>query len=107
MPLYVLVVDMDWHNTFDLRWSSGEKDAAGQTKGWTGYTWDKAYFPEPQSFLSWMHHQGLRVTLNLHPASGIQPWEQQYAQVARDMGVDPAGKQYIPFNIRDRHFAQV
>ena len=107
VPLDVLVVDMDWHNTFELRWGSSKKDAAGQTKGWTGYTWDKAYFPDPEAFMSWVHRQGLRVTLNLHPASGIQPWEQQYPKVARDMGVDPATKQYIPFKIWDRHFAQV
>jgi alpha-glucosidase (family GH31 glycosyl hydrolase) len=107
VPLDVLVVDMDWHNTFELRWSSGAKDAAGQTKGWTGYTWDPAYFPDPEAFMSWVHRQGLRVTLNLHPASGIQPWEEPYPKVARDMGVDPATKQYIPFEIWDRHFAQV
>ncbi|MCG6955889.1 MAG: glycoside hydrolase family 31 protein [Gemmatimonadetes bacterium] len=107
VPLDVLVVDMDWHNTFELRWGTSARDAAGHTKGWTGYTWDKAYFPEPEAFMSWVHHQGLRVTLNLHPASGIQPWEAQYEKVARDMGVDPATKEYIPFEIWDRHFAQV
>jgi hypothetical protein len=107
VPLDVLVVDMDWHNTFELRWGTSDRDAAGHTKGWTGYTWDKAYFPDPESFMSWVHHQGLRVTLNLHPASGIQPWEEQYPKVARDMGVDPATKEYVPFTIWDRHFAQV
>jgi Glycosyl hydrolases family 31 TIM-barrel domain/Glycosyl hydrolase family 31 C-terminal domain/Domain of unknown function (DUF5110) len=107
VPLDVLVVDMDWHDTFELRWSRSERDAAGQMKGWTGYTWDKAYFPDPEAFLSWVHGQGVHTTLNLHPASGIQPWEQQYPKVARDLGVDPATKQYIPFSIWDRRFAQV
>ncbi len=106
MPLDVLVIDMDWHNTFELRWRTAKKDQAGQTKGWTGYTWNRAYFPEPETFLSWVHRQGLKVTLNLHPASGIQPWEAQYPAVARAMGIDPATRKYVPFHITDRRFAK-
>ncbi len=106
VPLDVLVVDMDWHNTFELRWGRTEKDQAGQMKGWTGYTWDRAYFPEPEAFLSWVHRQGLKVTLNLHPASGIQPWEAQYPAMAKAMGIDPASGKYVPFRITNRHFAR-
>ncbi len=106
VPLDVLVIDMDWHNTFELRWSRSEKDQAGQMKGWTGYTWDRAYFPEPEPFLWWVHRQGLKTTLNLHPASGIQPWEAQYPAMAKAMGIDPASGKYVPFRITDRHFAE-
>ncbi len=106
VPLDVLVIDMDWHNTFQLRWSRTEKDQAGQMKGWTGYTWDRAYFPEPKTFLSWVHRQGLKVTLNLHPASGIQPWEVQYPAMAKAMGINPATKKYVPFRITSRKFAK-
>jgi len=102
----VLVVDMDWHNTFELRWEGQPKDQAGQSLGWTGYTWDRAYFPDPDAFLGWVHRQGLHTTMNLHPASGIQPHEAQYPAMARAMGIDPATKRYVPFRIEDKHFAE-
>ena len=106
VPLDVLVVDMDWHNTFELRWEGQPRDQAGQRLGWTGYTWDRAYFPDPDAFLGWTARQGLRTTMNLHPASGIQPHEAQYPVMARAMGIDPATKQYVPFRIEDKHFAE-
>ncbi len=106
VPLDVLVVDMDWHQTFDLRWSKSVRDQAGQTKGWTGYTWDTTLFPDHQEFLKWCHEKGLKVVLNLHPASGIQPWEESYLAMARAMGIDPASKKYVPFDLIDRKFAE-
>jgi len=106
VPLDVLVVDMDWHQTFNLRWETSPKDQSGHTLGWTGYTWDKTLFPDPPRFLSWVHAHGLKTTLNLHPASGVQPHEEQYEAMARAMGVDPASKKYIPFNITDKKFAE-
>jgi alpha-glucosidase len=97
---------MDWHNTFELRWQGQPLDQAGQRLGWTGYTWDRAYFPDPDAFLGWVHQQGLHTTLNLHPASGIQPHEAQYLAMARAMGIDPATRRYVPFQIEDKHFAE-
>jgi len=105
VPLDVLVVDMDWHLTFDMRWDKKVTDQAGQRLGWTGYTWDRNYFPDPDGFLKWCEGQGLRTTLNLHPASGIQPHEQQYPAMAKAMGIDPATRTYVPFDIVDRKFA--
>jgi alpha-glucosidase len=105
VPLDVLVIDMDWHPTFGVRWWENKKDDAGQTLGWTGYTWNNLYFPNPPEFLGWLHSQGLKVTLNMHPASGVQPFEQAYPAMARAMGVDPAAKKYIPFDIADKKFA--
>jgi alpha-glucosidase len=104
VPLDVLVVDMDWHNTFELRWEGQPRDAAGQAKGWTGYTWNPAFFPDPVGFLHWVHQRGVKVPLNLHPASGVQPWEEAYPRMARAMGVDPATQQWIPFRIEERRF---
>ena len=105
VPLDVLVIDMDWHQTFDLRWSRSPKDQAGQLLGWTGYTWDRNYFPDPQGFLAWCDSEGLKTPLNLHPASGIQPHEDHYPEMARAMGIDPATRQYVPFDIVDKKFA--
>ena len=105
VPLDVLVIDMDWHQTFDLRWGRSRTDQAGQTLGWTGYTWDRNYFPDPQGFLAWCDSEGLKTPLNLHPASGIQPHEDHYPEMAQAMGIDPATKKYVPFDIVDKKFA--
>jgi alpha-glucosidase (family GH31 glycosyl hydrolase) len=104
VPLDVLVVDMDWHQTFGGAWGN-EKDQSGHTKGWTGFTWDRNYFPDPEGFLTWVGDRGLRTPLNLHPASGLQPWEDQYPSIARAMGIDPATNQFVPFDIVDKKFA--
>ncbi len=106
LPLDVLMVDMDWHQTFGLRWGSGVRDPAGQTKGWTGYSWNRAYFPDPEAFLAQIHARGVRVALNLHPASGVQPWEDRYPDVASALGVDPESGAWIPFRIEDPTFAR-
>jgi alpha-glucosidase len=104
VPLDVFVIDMDWHETFpDEPW---QLDASNHTKGWTGYSWNRLLFPDPDAFLGKLHAEGLKVSLNLHPASGVQPWEDRYPEMARAMGVDPATRQYIPFDLTDRRFAR-
>lgn len=106
VPLSVLVIDMDWHQTFGLRWWQQRLDQAGQRLGWSGYTWDRILFPDPEGFLQWCHRRGLKITLNLHPASGVQPHEERYAEMARAMGIDPATQKYVPFDIVDKKFAE-
>eukprot|EP00698_Gefionella_okellyi_P018500 TRINITY_DN5552_c0_g1_i1.p1 TRINITY_DN5552_c0_g1~~TRINITY_DN5552_c0_g1_i1.p1 ORF type:complete len:938 (-),score=168.17 TRINITY_DN5552_c0_g1_i1:17-2830(-) len=104
IPLDNLVTDMDWHITFYKEAAQGKKDQAGETIGWTGFTWDSHLFPNPQAFLDWCKARGLRNTLNLHPASGMQPWEEKYAVMATAMGIDPSSNIYVPFNITDTKF---
>jgi hypothetical protein len=106
IPLDVLVIDMDWHPTFGVKWWENKKDQSGHTLGWTGYTWNPIYFPDPVKFLTWVHEQGLKTTLNMHPASGVQPFEAQYPEMARAMGIDPATKKYVPFDITNKKFAE-
>ena len=105
IPLDVLVIDMDWHPTLGAHWWDGKVDLSGHSLGWTGYTWNKLLFPDPAAFLADVHKEGLKVTLNMHPASGVQPWEDAYPAMARAMGIDPATKQYVPFDILDKKFA--
>ncbi|MGA2832557.1 MAG: TIM-barrel domain-containing protein [Terracidiphilus sp.] len=104
-PLDALVIDMGWHISGERLKAEGEVDQSGERLGWGGYTWDNLLFPDPQEFLTRMHADGLKTTLNLHPASGIQPWEQAYPAMATAMGIDPATKQYVPFDITDKKFA--
>jgi len=99
-PLDVFVIDMDWHPIFGGNFSV--KDASGHAKGWTGYSWNKLLFPDPDQFLTKLHADGLKTSLNLHPASGIQPWEDHYPEMARAMGIDPASQKYVPFDITDK-----
>lgn len=105
IPLDVLVVDMDWHDTYGLNFNHPKKDPFGQWVGWTGYSWNTALFPDPGSFLQWKSKNHLKTALNLHPASGIAPMEKGYQAMARSLGVDTAGKPYIPFRMEDSLFA--
>jgi len=108
VPLDVLVVDMDWHLTSRPEWYENgkkKKDQAGEDLGWTGLTWNKNYFPYPKKFLQWTNEMDLKVCMNLHPASGIQPHEEKYPEMARAMGIDPASKKYVPFDIVNKDFA--
>jgi Glycosyl hydrolases family 31/Domain of unknown function (DUF5110) len=104
-PLSVLVIDMDWHPTFDQVAGNSKLDASGHRLGWTGYSWNRLLFPDPEEFLAEVHEQGLKATVNLHPAGGVQPWEDHYPEMARAMGIDPASKKYVAFNITDEKFA--
>lgn len=87
VPLDVLVVDMDWH-----------------LDGWTGYTWNPKYFPDPEGFLKWTAEEGLRVPLNLHPAEGVGKHEKAFEAVCKRMGLDPAKTDRVPFDCTDRKY---
>jgi alpha-glucosidase (family GH31 glycosyl hydrolase) len=104
-PLDVLVIDMDWHINEEQLKAMGAKSQSSEELGWTGYSWNKLLFPDPDAFLKRLHEEGLKVTMNLHPAAGIEPWEQAYPAMARAMGVDPATKKYIPFDVTNKQWA--
>jgi alpha-glucosidase len=91
VPIDVMVIDMDWHL----------KDH------WTGYTWNSDFFPDPEGFLEWTKEQGLRTTLNLHPAAGVQKFEAMYKEFAEAMGQDPKAGKPVAFHISDPHFARL
>src|SRR5208283_4409246 len=106
VPLDVFVIDMDWHLTFGPSGTGKHaRDQSGHTVGWSGYSWNRLLFPAPQQFLTHLHEEGLKVTLNLHPASGVQPWEDAYPEMAKAMGIDPATQKYVPFDITNKKFA--
>ncbi len=92
IPLDVLVIDMDWHYT---------EPGKG---GWTGYTWNRSLFPDPEGLLKYIGDNNLQITMNLHPADGIAAYEEQYADVAKGMGLDPASKETIPFEASSKNF---
>ncbi len=104
-PLDVFVIDMDWHINNEQLKAAGQVDQSGHGLGWSGYTWNKLLFPDPTQFLDQLHADGLKTSLNLHPASGVQPWEAAYPAMAKAMGIDPATKKYVPFDITDKKYA--
>jgi alpha-glucosidase (family GH31 glycosyl hydrolase) len=100
-PLDMIVMDMDWH-PIDTHVPGVKRGYLNQV--WTGYTWNKTLIPDPQGLLQWLHDQGLHVTLNDHPADGIQPDEEMYSDYMQAMGKDPASGQTIPFDAGDKHY---
>jgi hypothetical protein len=94
IPLSVCIIDMDWHIT----------KTGNTSSGWTGYTWNKQLFPDPKRFLHFLHQNALKTALNLHPAEGIHPHEECYPQMAAAMGIDPASKTPVPFDITSETF---
>ena len=74
IPLSVAVIDMDWHLV---------KGENVPHVGWTGYTWNKALFPDPEAFMKALHDRGLKVTLNDHPHAGVHCHEDMYEEMAR------------------------
>ncbi len=94
IPLSVAVLDMNWHIT----------DGGTEGKGWTGYTWNRSLIHDPQTFLAELHDRNLKVTLNLHPAEGIQAHEESYSAAAQALGKDAEHHQRIPFDPTDQPF---
>jgi alpha-glucosidase (family GH31 glycosyl hydrolase) len=96
VPLGVCIVDMDWHIT----------KTGNHSSGWTGYTWNRELFPDPPGFIAGLHAQGLRTALNLHPAEGVHPHEEQYPAMAQALGQDPAAGEPVVFDCANPRFMQ-
>ena len=84
IPLDVMIFDMDWH-----------------LSGWTGWTWDKSIIPNPEGLIRWMHQQGVKVSLNLHPADGVGSHEDHFQEIRQDLGL--SGDR-VPWMLEDSAF---
>ncbi|MBQ0115115.1 MAG: DUF5110 domain-containing protein [Bacteroidales bacterium] len=84
IPSDVFSVDMDCHQTYDEMAERNGRDEFGQHPGWTGYTWNYDLFPDPVGFLNELHSLHYKTALNLHPASGIRPYEECYDRFVKD-----------------------
>lgn len=119
IPITVATLDIDWHYSDNV---DEDKQITAQGKntldrgtletpenkriGWTGYSWNTKLFPDYRTFLNELHKRDLKVTLNLHPASGVRYYEDMYAEMATAMGIDPSTERAVPFNISDPHFVE-
>ena len=118
IPVSVATIDMDWHWSNDmltqknvpLEWRQnkeyiGEHATENNLRaGWTGYSWNTELFPDYKGFLKEIKKRNIKITLNLHPASGIRYFEDMYEEFANAMGVDSSTKKCIPFDITDDNF---
>ena len=97
LPFTVAVIDMDWHVVdVDPKYGSG----------WTGYTWNREFFPDPPRFLRSLHDRGMKVTLNVHPADGVQACEEMYEEMAEAMGVDYKNEDPVVCDLADPEFIE-
>lgn len=97
IPFSVAVIDMDWHLVdIDPKYGTG----------WTGYTWNREFFPDPERFLKKLHDRGMKTTLNIHPADGIRGFEDCYPQMAEAMGLDPEKEEPVNFDIANPDFLE-
>lgn len=83
LPLDVLVLDMNWHTKHD----------------WTGYSWDHNLYLPTSDAVAYPKHRNLALTMNLHDASGVNPWETQYEDFCKKIGIDASEGRTIPFSI--------
>ncbi|MDR0680780.1 MAG: glycoside hydrolase family 31 protein [Dysgonamonadaceae bacterium] len=91
IPLDVMVIDMDWHHTYPGK------------GGWTGFSWNKWLFPQPEKLLNYLHDNGLKVTLNLHPADGVAYFEDVYPAMSKAMSRQEA-KDTIKYVGSDKNY---
>ena len=84
IPIDVMIMDMDWH-----------------LDGWTGWTWNRSLIPNPEGLIRWMHQQGLKVSLNLHPADGIASYEEHFSDIRADLGLQG---DRVPWNLENPDF---
>lgn len=97
IPFTVAVIDMDWHLVdIDSKYGSG----------WTGYTWNRALFPDPGRFLQSLHGRGMRTALNVHPADGIRAFEEMYSEMANELGVNREMEDPINFDVASPEFLE-
>ena len=84
VPSDVFIIDMDWHLTWKQMQERLGNDEFGQRRGWTGYTWNHDLIPDPDGLLHDLHALDFKTSLNLHPASGIRPYESCYHAFVED-----------------------
>lgn len=88
-PLSTYILDMNWHLKPE----------------WTGYTWDKAAYPNYTGMLAWMHAQGIATAVNLHDAEGVMPFEAAYPAMAAANGINSSASVTVPFDITNKTYA--
>lgn len=88
IPLSVLLLNPSWH----LQDYDGKKQE-------TGFTWNRNIFPNPEATIQLLHHNGIRLGLNVKPLQGFLPYEENYEKLKEQIGLEKNGT--IPFQVGD------
>ena len=117
IPVTVATIDMDWHwvnvtekfgaaaraiPTDNLR----DKLIYRHMSGWTGYSWNTELFPDYKGFLRQLKDMNFKITLNIHPSTGVRWFEDAYDEMADELGYDRDKKEQIPFDITDKKYVE-
>ena len=107
IPLTVATIDMDWHWVDLKRFGDlAKREGSGKKmlwdSGWTGYSWNTDLFPDYRKFLQDLQARNLKVTVNLHPADGVRPFEEAYEEMGKALGVDTKAGEVIPFDLTEQ-----
>ena len=118
VPITVATVDMDWH-WVDIKSKFGKDSHKVSmhknfmeyvydvwSTGWTGYSFNTDLFPDPEGFLKKLKDDNYKVTFNIHPSMGVRWFEDQYDEMCRAMGQNPAEKKPVKFDITDKKFTE-
>mgnify|MGYP004517062815 FL=1 len=92
VPLSVLLLSEFWHI----------KDKDNYNLHKTGFTFNKELFPSPLEFTKYMHDAGVHVGVNIDPSEGVRKEEEQYLNMAQELGVSENA--LIPFNVLSKDF---
>ena len=115
IPITVATIDMDWHWT-DVINRFGEEARCEKPKcpeeiiyyhflqGWTGYSWNTELFPDYKELLNWLHENGFKITLNVHPSQGVRFFEDAYTEMCKKLGKNPEDKEIISFDVTNPEF---
>ncbi len=118
VPITVATVDMDWH-WVNIKEKFG-KDSHKISKhlnfmeyvydfwstGWTGYSFNTDLFPDYEEFLNKLKADNYHITFNIHPSMGVRWFENQYEDMCKAMGQNPADKKPVEFDITDKKFTK-
>ena len=118
IPITVATVDMDWHwvNIKEKFGKDSHKVYPHRnfmeyvydvwSTGWTGYSFNTDLFPDPEGFLKKLKDDGYHTTFNIHPSMGVRWFEDQYEDMCKAMGQNPADKKPVRFDITDKKFTE-
>ncbi len=95
IPLSIFIFDMDWH-LVDLEEKYGS--------GWTGFTWNKELFADPEKLIKWLHQKQIKTALNLHPSDGFREFESDYQAIANDINHNSTDGSPILFDVTNKKF---
>lgn len=97
IPFSTAIIDMDWHKVkIDKKYGSG----------WTGFSWNRDMFENPEEFIKALHDRNLKTALNLHPAEGVAAHEDTYVEMAKAMGADYENEETVEFDISNPDFVE-